>query len=117
MSRGFTLLEVLIAVILFAAGFTAVVGLLSMGLVSSLDTENTSIAVNLAQQRIEEIMNMTYDSIVAEIKAVVSGYPAFQRQVAVSEPLTDLKMVTVTVYWTFKGSEVSTPLITYISKN
>ena len=115
--KGFTLLEVLIAVVLFTTGVVAVTGLFGAGLVNSSDAENTAVAMNLAQKRIEEIRNISYESIVNEAKADVSGFSGFQREVAVTEPLTDLKKVTVSVYWTFKSNEVSVPLVTYISKN
>jgi len=116
--RGFTLLEVLIALILFVLGVVVIVGLFSTGLVNSLDAEKITIAMDLAQRRIEEIRNLDFDTEIGnEAKANVDGFPGFQRQVAVTEPETDLKKVTVTVYWMFKAEEISISLETYISKN
>ena len=105
---GFTLLEILITLIIFVLGVVAITGLFSTGLVSSADAENTAIAMNLAQRRMEEIKNLDFDTgIVNEAKAVVSGFPLFQREVAVTEPETDLKQVAVTAYWTFKNRLIS----------
>lgn len=116
-NKGFTLLEVLLAVVLLVFGVIVVAGLFANAFIASSDAENTAIAMNLAQKRLEEVGNINYASIADESKAPVSDFSGFQRQVAVTEPLADLKQVTVTVYWTSKGSEASLPLVTYISKN
>ncbi len=115
--KGFTLLEILLTLVLFAAGVVGIAGLFGYALDGSLDAEYTEIAVNLAQARMEEVRNITYASIADEAKAQVAGFLLFQRQVGVTEPLADLKQVTVTVYWQFKGKEVNEQLVTYVSKN
>ena len=115
---GFTLLEILITIVILTVGIVIIVGLFGTGLVSSFDAENTTIAMNLAQRRMEEVRNLNFTTgIVDEAKAEIDGFPGFQREVEVTEPETDLKEVRVTVYWTCKGEEVSVPLVTYISKN
>lgn len=115
---GFTLLEVLIALVLFVLGVVVIAGLFSTGLANSVDAEKITIAMDLAQRRMEEIRNLDFDTgIIDEAKASIDGFSGFQRQVTVTEPETDLKEVTVTVYWTFKAEEISTSLETYISRN
>lgn len=119
---GFTLLEILIALIIITSGVVVIVGLFNTGLISSLDAEKTTIAMNLAQRRMEEIGNLDFANITDEAKAGVSGFAGFQREVEVSDPAgapttDDLKEITVTVYWTYKGDEVNVSLMTYISRN
>lgn len=117
-NKGFTLLEVLIAVVLFTAGIVAVMDLFSSALVSSVDPENTGIAMTLAEKRMEEVRNLNFDSsLVSEARADVSGFTGFQRSVAVTTPYTELKQVTVSVYWSYKGGESTTSLVTYMAKN
>jgi len=115
--RGFTLLEMLIAVTIFVVGVAIIVWFFAFGLFSSIDAENTTIAMNLAQKKMEEIKNLAYADIVDEAKADVSGFSGFQDEITVTEPETDLKQVVVTAYWTLKGDEISVPLETYISRN
>jgi type II secretory pathway pseudopilin PulG len=120
--KGVTLLEIIIAIVLFVTAVTVMLGLFSRGLVSSSDAENTVIAINLAQRRMEEIRNFAFGDIVAEAKAEVSGFSDFQREVEVADPagtpaIDDLKEVTVTVYWNVKGAEISEAIVTYISNN
>ena len=115
--RGFTLLEILITLLLFSVGVIAVSGLFSSAISAGSDAESTAIAMNLVQERLEELRNKDYLSIANESKAAVSGYPLFRRQVAVTEPLADLKRVRVDVYWTAPGGEASVFAETYVSKN
>ncbi len=115
---GMTLLEILVALIIFTSGAVAVVRLLSEGLAAGVDAENTAIAAAIAQRRMEEFRNLDFDTgVVSEAKADVAGFTGFQRQVTVTEPQTDLKQITVTAYWRAKGGEVSTSLATYLSRN
>ena len=119
---GFTLLEILIALIIFTLAVVVIAGLFSTGLISSLDSENTTIAMNLAQRRMEEIRNLGFTNINDEFKGNVADFPGFQREVEISDPpgdpmTDDLKEITVTVYWTYKGEEVDVSLETYVSRN
>jgi Tfp pilus assembly protein PilV len=122
--RGFTLLEILIALILFTAGVVAIAGALSGALIGSADAENTTVAMNLAKARMEEIRNLGFAAIVNEPRGDididrdgVSDFPGFQRETIVTTAETDLTEVEVAVYWTVKGDEVSLSLATYISAN
>ena len=116
--KAFSLLEILIAIMIFTVGTLSIMGLFSMGLFGSLDAENTSTALALSQRRLEEIRNLNFTTgIVNESKAAVTGFPGFQREVIVTQPQTDLKQVMVTTYWTAKANEVGTSLVTYISRN
>jgi len=116
--KAFSLLEILIAIMIFTVGIISILSLLNMGLFGDLDAENTSTALALTQQRLEEIRNLAFDAgIVNESKAPVAGFSGFQREVIVTQPQTDLKQVTVTTYWTAKANEVGASLVTYISKN
>jgi type IV pilus assembly protein PilV len=117
--RGFALLEILLALLLFSAGLVAIAGLYGTALDSGQDAEQTSIAVNLAQKRMEEIRNLSYASIVNESKtALVSPFTAYSRSVTAAELMNPvgLKQVTVTVYWNIKGRETSISLVTYVSQ-
>lgn len=115
--RGFTLLEVLIAVVLFTVGAVVIIGLFGRGFAGSLNIEKDTVAANLAQQKMEEIRNLALGSIADEAKADVADFAGFQMQVEEDTIETNLKQVTVTVYWTSKGNEISVPLTTYITSD
>lgn len=113
--KGFSLLEVLLAIFLLGAGFTSLLQVLNAGLFTSGQNEDEIVAAYLAQEKTEEIQNATFTSITSEAKAAVSGFPAFSRQVAVSTPQTDLNQVTVTVYWHAGNAETNLSITTYVS--
>ena len=116
--RGFTLLELMLALVLLAVGVLACVDLMHRAQAGSTDGENVLIASHLAQARLEELRNVAYASLADEAKAGISspsGYSRFSRQVAVTTPYTNLKQVVVTIYWTTAGGETSVSLRTYRS--
>ncbi len=112
---GFTLLEVLLALLLVTVGSLALSQAFSLGLFASADDESLLVSTQLAQEKMEEIRNKSYASIANETRAAVSGFSGFEREVVVSTPLTSLKQVSVNVYWFNKASELSTSLVTYAS--
>ena len=113
--KGFTLLEVLLAVLLFAGTFTVLAGAVSAGLSSGGDNESSLIAANLAAEKMELLKRTSYASIANETKATVLGFTPFSREVVVTTPVANLKQTTVTVYWYYKSAELSYSLITYFS--
>lgn len=113
--KGFTLLEVLMAVLLVTLGIVTLSGAFSIGLFASGNNESLLIGTQLAQEKIEEIRNHSYASTASEARGSVSGFSAFDREVVVSTALTNLKQVTVNVYWKNKDDELSTSLVTYVS--
>lgn len=116
--KGFTLLEVLLTIILITAGFTALMQAFSAGIFTSADNENELIAMNLAQEKMEDLRNRSYANVTNEAKAPVAGFSAFEREVSISTapPLpAGLKQVTTTVSWNAGSGQVSVILVTYIS--
>ena len=112
---GFTLLEIILTTVLFTTGFIALSQLLSTGIFVTSDSENILVATNLAREKVEEIKRTTYASVSNEAKASVSGFSGYSREVAVTTPVTNLKQVTVTVYWNSKSSEISKNWVTYVA--
>lgn len=119
-SRGFTLLELMLAVVLFAVGTVAAMDLMRHAGQGSADGENTLIALHLARRRLEELRNVPYASLADESRADVStpsGFTHFERTVEVTEPATNLSDVLVTVYWTGPSGETNVSLRTARSAN
>lgn len=113
--KGFALLELLLTILLLTSGLAAIFEAMSIGLFAAGDNENSLVALNLAEEKMEEIKNKSYGSIANEAKAVVSGFSVFQRDVVVTTPQANLKQVTVTVYWNTQANELNVALVTYVS--
>ena len=118
MNQGFTLLEVLIATLLFTVGIIGIMSAFNAGIFAISDVENVNLALNLAQKKMEEITVGTYPGIASEPKAVIpdlQNLPVFEQQVDVSTPQTGFKQVKTTIYWDTKGGETSVSLTTLVT--
>lgn len=111
---GFTLLEVMITVIVLTFGIIAVMWAFNTGFFASGVNESELIAINLTQEKMEEIRNSSYANVLPVTKAAVSGFPAFEREVVITTPQDNLKQVTVNTYFV-KNAEMSVSLVTYVS--
>ena len=117
-ASGISLLEVLLAVVLFASGTVAIIGAIQQAHAGLADGENLLLATHLAQRRLEELRNASYGSVANEAKASVSspsGFVRFSREVIVTTPYTNLKQVVVTVSWTTPAGETHVSLQAYRS--
>lgn len=106
----------MLTILLFGTGLAMLLQVVGTGLFVGGQNEDTIIAANLVQEKIEELRNAAYSTIASEVKAAVSGFSAFERQVDVTTlPVTGLKQISVTVYWFAKAAETSTNMVTYVS--
>ena len=117
-SRGFSLLEVMLALVLVSTGTVAIVELMRQAQAGETEGENVLTATLLAQRRLEELRNTAYGSLADEARASISspsGYSRFDRAVTVTTPYANLRQVVVTVYWKAPGTanETSLSLQTY----
>ena len=109
--RGFTLTEVLIGLVMFAFIFLG----LSFGMLSTIQTNTQArrltAAVNLAQDKLEEIYTLDYASIVtgADPRALtetggISGAGAIYNRswTVIPGPVANTKLIYVTVTWSDK---------------
>jgi prepilin-type N-terminal cleavage/methylation domain-containing protein len=112
--QGFTLLELLLAVVVVVFALFPLLGALSSVVRTSTGTETSIIALNLAQEKLEENLYRPYAAVTAETTAALTTFPAFRRGVAVTTPSPNLKKVSVSVYWTTQqGKQDQVTLETY----
>lgn len=130
---GFTLIEVILAIGIFAIGTLAAINLFPKGLRLGREAKETSVATSLAQEQVEEVLAQNYDDIATgtiEPKARIDSNPnsqfyIYQRQTAVnfadsnlSTTTTDtgLKKITVTVYYPEGAQEKTIQIIRLLNK-
>ena len=117
MKKGVTLIELVIALALFTAGSTSLIHVMSMGMFADSNLEQHIVAVNLANEKMEEIKNTAFASIASgsETGSAI-GFSTFDnRIVTVTNTQSDLKDVKVEVQWTQKGGQQSVAVQTYVA--
>ncbi|NQT10837.1 MAG: prepilin-type N-terminal cleavage/methylation domain-containing protein [Desulfobacteraceae bacterium] len=101
-NSGFTLMEVLVAMLILSVGLLGMAALIT-GIINSNKLSNRiSAATVLAQDKMEDIKRIGYSNAVSETKASMSSpYDKYEREVTVVDdsPAANMKTVTVTVYW------------------
>lgn len=109
-SQGFTLVELMIALLVFAVGILAVAGLQVTSIRYNADAQRTSEASMFAQSKMEELMVMNYDAVVDSIAAETEGIYSVTWSVVDDTPRTGAKEISVTVNWTSRGVNKTTTL-------
>jgi len=101
--KGFTLVEVLIAVMVLGISFLAMYQMQAMAVRGNETGNQVTIATMLAQDKMEEIVNTNYDDVLtinfpAENYGMIPNFPQFRREVTVTLN-GRMKTVRVSVLW------------------
>ena len=113
---GFTLVELLLALLLITAGLFPLLNLVSTSLFVAGNSQTMLSALNLAQAKMEDIKNTPFDSVITQAKSSVPGASGYSQEVQVSNPETTLKDIKVIIYWKEKSAELNLNLETLIAK-
>ncbi len=114
--RGFTLLEMMLALVLFAGGILAAMELFSKGQAGITDGENVLIATHLAHRCLEELRNKPFADLSASTCSPPSGFSRFTDATTITAPYTHLRQIVVTVSWVAPGGgQADVTLQTYRS--
>ncbi len=114
-AKGFTLIEILIAVSLLAIGLLGMAGL-TVGIMKGNSVSNqVTTATALAQDRMEDIKRLGYSKAIAASEGYnsMSGYSSYKRDtvIDVDTPSVGMKTVTVTVSWDSDAASVAVETI------
>ncbi len=103
---GFTLIEVMIALIILAVGLLALMTMQVVSIRANAFSSEMTYAAMLGQSRLEDVRNMDYDTVTALSPVTLPVDPTtkgiaytIERQVQDNTPTTDMKTVTLIVTW------------------
>ncbi len=129
-NQGFTLIELLIAIVFIVVGLVTLMGTMSVGMYADANLEYRLTALNLANEKLEELKNDGYSHANLDpasspfTEASISGFDFVdQRQwtvdyvdanLSTSVSDTGLKDVAVQVQWTQKGGTQTVAVETLI---
>ena len=100
---GFTLVEVLIAISIFAVGMLAVASMQISGLQGYAAANDLSGAAAWGADRVETLIALPYDHADLDpgvVKSATEGRYTIEWQVTEGVPLDNIKTIAVTVRWT-----------------
>ena len=114
--NGFTLIEVMIALVILAGGLLALMTLQIVSIRANAFSSEMTYAGMLAQRRLEQIRNTAYASItpgtvtdIVPASDATKGMPYIvETKVDDNTPATDMKTVTLTIKWTGSPAGSST---------
>jgi type IV pilus modification protein PilV len=101
--NGFTLVEILIAVMVLAIAFLAMYQMQAMAIRGNETSNQVTVATILAQDRMEQIRNATYDNVTStnfptENYGTIPNFSQFRREITITEN-GRIKTVRVSVLW------------------
>ena len=119
--KGIGMIEIIIAILIFGIGITAAIRTLPVSNRAASRSRNLTMATNIAQEKIEELMSIDFDS--ADLAAGDHNDPdnplerIFTRTWSIvdSAPIADMKRVDVTVSYESDNPDNSVTLTTYIT--
>lgn len=105
--KGFTLLEVLVAITLLATGLLGMAGLTVALMQGNTFSNRLTVASTLAQDRLEDLTKLGYgntavaDTTVTEDYNSIPNFPFYKRVTTtdVDNPAAGMKTLTVVVFW------------------
>lgn len=125
--EGFTLIEVLVTMVILSGVLTALLSCFIYGLNIISRMKQTAMATQIIQEQLEEIRDKNYDEVVSLGTSFThdglttlsnwSGCAGATGAVAVeSSEGDDIKKVTVTVQWTYRGQTQREDIVTFITR-
>jgi type IV pilus assembly protein PilV len=102
---GFTLIEVMIAVVILAAGILALATMQIVSIRTNAFSTEMTYATMLAQSRFEQFRNTAYDNVASDTDLIPAsemskGIPyTVQWTVTDNTPTTDMKTIALDVTW------------------
>jgi type IV pilus modification protein PilV len=117
---GFTLIEVMIALVIMSIGLTALAAVQISAIRGNDFSKRMTTAISIAEAKMEQIKSSSYVNILSESSIqITQSNMHFTRQVTVTNniaPLTNTKTANVTVSWSEGSKSHSVPITTIVSQ-
>lgn len=119
--KGVSLVEIMVALSIFGIGMTMAMRTLPMGSRKTTESRNITIAMNLAQEKLEDLKGLGYNSAdLTDGNHDDADNPIrrnFRRSWVIVDdsPITDMKTITVNVTYPTSSSDGVQTLRTFVS--
>jgi type IV pilus assembly protein PilV len=118
-AEGFTLIEVMIALVVMSIGLTALAAVQISAIRGNAFSKRMTTAVSIADEKMEQIKSRPYVDIASESSIqITQSNMNFASQVTVANdsPLPNAKTINVTVSWEDGAKSHSVPITTIVSQ-
>jgi Tfp pilus assembly protein PilV len=120
-AAGFSIIEVFVAMVILAIMLVTLIGVFIYGYNDLLRTKQIALATEICQDEVEIIRNMAYDSIVVlgstfandKLAKLTNGQGT---QAVQSDAGSDIKKLTVSVSWNFRGQPMRKDIVTMVTR-
>lgn len=125
MKKGFTMVEMLVAITIMAIGLLSLALIFPAGLRAAMTTRMNTQAIEYCQQKVEALRIAGFNSTdLAAGTHTADSLPmddvdnVFIREYTVTDdyPVTDMKKIEVSIEWDLRGKTYNREIITYIGK-
>ncbi len=127
MKKGFTIVEMLVAITIMAIGLLSLAVLFPAGLRAAMVTRMNTQAMEYCQQKVEELRVVSFSDPFDQLTAGTHGPDSlpmddtenvFVRtyEVSVDYPVTDMKKIEVSTTWTIRGNVYTRNITTYLAR-
>ena len=119
--RGFSLIEALVALCVLAVIVFSLLPVLIYGFGSAARTRQIALATQICQERVETVRNLPFDTVAAlgttftsDKLSRLSGGQGLQA--VESGAGDDIKKLTISVAWAYRGQTLRKDIVTYITR-
>ncbi|HBY56437.1 MAG TPA: hypothetical protein DEG96_01010 [Candidatus Atribacteria bacterium] len=97
--KGFTLIELMIAVVILALAIFGIFHAYSVGFMGMADARDRTVAVNYLQQALEDVKNTDFEKISTTSSKVSDGNKEYRIDIILTDETSNLKKVYAMVTW------------------
>jgi prepilin-type N-terminal cleavage/methylation domain-containing protein len=106
-NQGYSLIEVFIAMVVLSIVLLGMAGLINITVTINRNSADKTVAITLAQDKMEETIAKGYlnlsstNQTITEAYDAIANYLSYRRitDIKMNNPDTDMKLITVDVYW------------------
>ena len=101
-SRGFSLVEALVAIAILSVVMLGTASMLFTGLAGSAGSNNRYLAAAMAQSRIETLMNTPFASLASQLTPITTNGISYRTKWRVTNTTANLAFINLSTTWTDK---------------
>lgn len=116
--KGFSLIELMVAVAILGMAIFGIFNAYSVGFMGMVDARNVTVATNYARKEMENLKNMSFDSLIVTDPGEQEGFDipdqikfSGTKTIEIWNENVDLKKVTTIIRWVDRNEQTKTVML------